>query len=304
MQAELAEARKYWMGRGWSVDLEVTCAPGDARRLAQAAAEAGLDAVLIAGGDGTLNEAVNGLVGTQTALGVLPCGTANVWARQLNLPLSSRGLLDASRLLAEADAPAVDVGRVTADAGSAHATTRYFLLWSGLGLDAFVTRSLEPRPASFKRWGAIGYSLAALRAALAYRSVQADLEIDGQRIAERVVLIVVSNAPLYAGYFHLAPGARVDDGWLEVSVFAGHGFLAAAGHFARMLLRRYGRDPRPATYRARYARVTTRGVCHIHVDAEPIGATPAEFAIVPRALRALAPASAPASLFTSSQEAK
>ncbi len=304
VHVDLAGAREYLRAHDWSIDWEVTREPGHARRLAEAAAVAGLDVVLIAGGDGTLNEAVNALVGTRTAIGVLPCGTANVWARQLGLPLSSQGLLDAARLLAEARTPEIDVGRVTTNVGSAQATTRYFLLWSGLGLDAYVARSLEPRPVSFKRWGAIGYSLAALRAALAYRGVQADLEVDGQRRAERVVLIVVSNAPLYAGYFHLASDAQVDDGWLEVNVLAGHGFLAAAGHFARLLLRRYWRDPHPATVRARRVRVTTRGVCHVHVDAEPIGTTPVEIGIVPRALRALTPASAPASLFTSSQEAR
>jgi len=297
---DLAEARAWLKGRSWSIDLEATRTPGDAGRLARAAADADLDAVLIAGGDGTLNEAVNALVGTQTAVGLLPCGTANVWARQLGLPLSRRALLDASRLMDEARVQAIDVGRVTL--GADREATRYFLLWSGLGLDAHVTRSVEPRPASFKRWGQLAYGLAALRASTGYRGMQADIEVDGRQVTERAVLIVISNAELYAGNFHLTSGARMDDGWLEVSVFRGQGFRATLGHAVRMLLRRHTYDPRVTTTRAKDVRVSTRGCCEVHVDAEPIGTTPAAYTIVPQALRVLVPASAPASLFAASRE--
>ena len=297
-QADLVEARKALMDRGWSVDLEATRAAGDARRLAREAADADLDAALIAGGDGTLNEATNALVGARPALGVLPCGTANVWARQLGLPMSFRAVLEAAHLMAEASVHTIDVGRVTVNIGTARETTRHFLLWSGLGLDAFVTRSVEPRPPSFKRWGIVSYSLAALRAALRFRGVRATIELDDRRLHARVMLIVVCNAELYAGYLHLAPQARLDDGWLDVSVFRGHTFLQALGHLARVVLRRNVRDPRSATYQARRVRVTARARCDVHVDAEPIGITPAEYAIVPRALRVLVPSTAPAALFT------
>src|SRR2546429_417544 len=72
---------------GWSIPVQKSTAPGDASHLAREAAAAGLDAVMVAGGDGTLNEAVQGLAGTDTALGYLPYGTVNIWARELNMPL-------------------------------------------------------------------------------------------------------------------------------------------------------------------------------------------------------------------------
>jgi YegS/Rv2252/BmrU family lipid kinase len=301
-QRDLVAARAYLVEHGWSIKVEQTRAAGDAGRLARAAADAGLETVLIAGGDGTLNEAANALVGTQTAIGLLPCGTANVWARQLGMLPPYRGLVDAARLMNEARVRTIDVGRATVGLDSDRSVTRHFLLWSGLGLDAHVTQAVEPRPASFKRWGVIGYSLAAVRAAMAYRGVRAELEIDGRRMAGRVMLAVVGNAGLYAGYFPLAPDAKLDDGWLDVSVFRGYRFLSAVGHFVRMLLRLHLRDPQVITTRARRIRVTTSDACGVHVDAEPIGATPAEFSVVPRALRILAPASAPAGLFASGEE--
>jgi len=297
VQRDLVQARAYLIERGWSVELEQTRAAGDAGRLALEAAEAGLDTALVAGGDGTLNEAVNALVGTHTAIGLLPCGTANVWARQLGIPRSYRGLLDAARVIDEAHVHTIDVGRVTARAFSGSRVTRHFLLWSGLGVDAHITRSVEPRPPAFRRWGAVSYTLAALRAALAYRGVRAEIEIDGRRLDERTLLTVVSNTELYAGFLHLAPGARIDDGWLDVSVFRGQSFAALLGHFVRILLGRHVHHPRLAAMRGRRIRVSTTEACDVHVDAEPIGTTPAEFEIVPRAVQVLVPIGAPRTLF-------
>ena len=84
---ELKQVRRELARRDWTVDIETTRGPGDAVLLARQAAEAGLDVVWAAGGDGTLNEVVNGLVHSQTALGTLPVGTGNIWAKQLHLPV-------------------------------------------------------------------------------------------------------------------------------------------------------------------------------------------------------------------------
>jgi YegS/Rv2252/BmrU family lipid kinase len=302
VRPELGRVRAFLVERGWSIDLEQTHAIGDAGRMAGEAADAGLDSVLVAGGDGTLNEAVNALVETNTAVGILPCGTANVWARQLGMPPSPRRLLEAARFMDGASVRAVDVGRVSVCLGTDREVARYFLLWSGIGLDAYVTRMVEPRPASFRRWGVVGYSLAALRAALRYRGAQVDIEIDGRRWSERALLIVVSNAALYAGTIQLSPDARIDDRWLDVSVFPGEGLRASFGHFVRVLLQRHVRDSRVRTLRARRVRVETSTSCDVHADAEPIGTSPAEYSIAPRALRALVPTCAPRDLFASDQE--
>ena len=292
-QSDLADVRAYLTERGWSIDLAATRAPGDAGRLAREAAHADQDVVLIAGGDGTLNEAVNALTRTRTALGVLPCGTANVWARQLGMRVH-RGLIDAARLMADAVVRAIDVGCITINLGTEREAMRYFLLWSGLGLDAYAIRSIEPRLASFKRWGALGYSLAVWRAMLRYRGVEVDIELDDRCEHAQVMLIIVSNAELYAGYFHLSPQARLDDGWLDVSVVRGSSLLQMVSHFGRVALRRS-----PATRRAKRVRVTARGQCDVHVDAEPIDVTPVAYTVVSKALRVLVPPTAPRTLFVS-----
>jgi diacylglycerol kinase family enzyme len=215
----------------------------------------------------------------------------------LKLPTLPTDLPEVARRIDAAEARTIDVGRVTLGPGSPHAASRYFLLWSGLGLDAHITRAIEPRPRSFRRWGVVSYSLAALRAALAYRGVEADIDIDGRRLSERAVLIVVSNAELYAGNFHVSPGARLDDGWLDVTIFRGRGFLTSVGHAWRVLLGLHKRDRRALAMRARRLRVTTTPICDVHVDAEPIGASPVEFEVIPRSLRILVPPGAPESIF-------
>ncbi len=116
---------------GWQVELRPTQAAGDGTRIAREAAQAGYDAVIAAGGDGTINEIVNGLAGSQTALGVLPVGTVNVWAREIGLPLQPRATTEA---LLRTHVRSIDLGR---------AGDRYFLLMAGVGFDAAVVNEVR-----------------------------------------------------------------------------------------------------------------------------------------------------------------
>jgi diacylglycerol kinase (ATP) len=112
--------------RGAAVEVALTTRPGDATTIARQAAAAGADVLLACGGDGTVNEAVNGLAGSQTALAVLPGGTVNVWAREVGIPLDP---VRALQLLWEGQRRWIDLGR---------AGERYFLLMAGIGFDADV----------------------------------------------------------------------------------------------------------------------------------------------------------------------
>src|SRR5690606_35518173 len=104
---ELRVAAAPLRDRGWTVDIETTAAPGDATRLARDAASAGMGVVVACGGDGTVREVANGLVGAETALGVIPAGTANVWAREARLPRHAETVF---QLLPRLRAVKVDTG--------------------------------------------------------------------------------------------------------------------------------------------------------------------------------------------------
>jgi YegS/Rv2252/BmrU family lipid kinase len=279
--------------RGWSVELRHTSKAGDAAIMAREAAEVECDAVIVAGGDGTLNEAVNGLVGTRTALGVLPVGTGNRWARQIKIPhfLVFNPLLvrETAAALAEGTIHSIDVGQ---------ANGRYFLCWAGIGLDAQITAEIEPRPKYSKHWGTLAYIIAAFMVAREFRGVHTRVELDGKVTRGRTLLVLASNIQEYAGGLHIINQARVDDGLLDICICKGLGFSYALRHAYTMLSRRSFQDPKIVHRQARSITVRTEKPVPLQVDGDPADTTPITIKVVPRALRVLVPPSAPQSLFT------
>jgi YegS/Rv2252/BmrU family lipid kinase len=252
--------------------------------LAQQAREEGLDAVVVVGGDGTINEVVNGLAESSVALGVLPGGTSNIWAKELGLPTRSpRHLLPlvaAARALVPGSTRRIDLGK---------ANGRYFLQWAGMGLDAEVTYAMEPRTRRMRRLGTLTYIVAGIATAANLVGTRARIWIDDERIYRRSILIVISNSQLYGGKVRIATDARLDDGLLDVSVFAGTGFVSAIRTVLGVVTGLHVRDPRHSFYRGSVIRVEADKPMPIHVDGEPFDTTPLECAVVPRALSVLVP---------------
>ena len=289
---QLSAVLNYLEDQGCRTTLHLTEHAGEATQLAQRAEDNGLDAVFVVGGDGTINEVVNGIAGSQVALGVLPGGTGNVWARELGLPrlspLHLQPLLDSVRALIPGHARRIDLGR---------ANGRYFLQWSGLGLDAAVTYAMEPRTRVQRRMGAVAYLSAGVITAANMRGQRTRIFIDGMRIYRRSILIVVSNSQLYGGITRIATDARIDDGLLDVSVFEGRGFSSILRTFFTVLTGLHIYDPRHTSYRGRAIQVYADKPMPIHVDGEPFSTTPFECEVVPRALTILIPQGVHADLF-------
>jgi YegS/Rv2252/BmrU family lipid kinase len=296
---------------GWTIDWRTTRKRGDATHLAREAADMGCDVVVVAGGDGTVHEAVNGLVGTDTALAVLPTGTANVLAAQLGLvgvptSLHRANLPAVAEELAHGAARPVDLGWAQPRGGDA----RYFLLWAGVGLDAAVAREIETEARDLKRllgpaaFGAVGLR----RTALGEGGVEAIIRLDDQRIRDHLLLAVVSNISLYAGAIQLAPEARLDDGALNVALFRGQNILRALQsyfggdvrsvmqHLSALLTGRAD-DSRPVTAPVRSVRVIARDALPVHLDGEPFCETPVTIGVRPLGLQLWVPPTAPDLLF-------
>ena len=292
VEDELDLVVEYLSECGWRVRRSVTGHAGQATESARQAVVDGLDVVLVAGGDGTVCEAVNGLVGSRVALGVLPSGTGNVWAKELGLPaftlLNPNRLLVAAHLLTEATVRPVDVGR---------ANEQYFLLFAGLGFDAQVARGMEPRERSTKRLGLLPYLVAAATAAVEFYGVRTTVVADGKVIKGRSLFILISNAQLYGGVLRITPEAKLDDGLLDVVIFNGVGPTYTLRHLFSILGGRHLRDPSVKFLRARRVMVDCARPWPVQIDGDPIGSTPMTFQIIPRALRVLVPPTAPASLF-------
>ncbi len=289
-RADIQRAIDVLRAHGWSVDLVETARIGDATRWARRAAEEKLDALIAVGGDGTVNEVGNGLVDSSTALGVLPSGTANVWAKEMGLPLGD--WVTAAQRLAEADVRAIDVGEVRGPT----IEPRVFVLWCGVGLDAAITRDVEPQRDMKRCFGALTFWLVGIRTAWNYRGKRATIIVGDKRIRQRVTLALAANAQLYGGIVRVAPNARVDDGQLDFVIFRGTGFWLTAWHLLGVFVGAHVRDPLVEFFRVPTIGVDGRNL-PVHVDGEPIGYTPIEIRVRPRALRVLVPKTANQSLF-------
>lgn len=282
LERELYAATSVWIEHGWQVDVYATLGPGDAMRKAGHAAGDCYDLVIAAGGDGTINEVINGIAGTRTALATLPLGTMNVWARELGLPLQLRAAAEA---MLNWHVQTVDLGR---------ANGRYFLLMAGVGLDAEITLGVQP--AVKRRFGALAYVLSTLQVAMRVRGSRARLLIDGKRVKGPILMVVIGNSQLYAGLFKITHRASIDDGLLDVCVIRGDNLLSALRHFISILRRSYSHDPEISYYRARSVSIRSRPTLPVQVDGEAFGQTPMTFEIAPDALQALLPQKLPDNL--------
>jgi diacylglycerol kinase (ATP) len=283
----LDRVANLWRDRGWQVHIAPTTVPGDATTKATQAANAGYHAVVAAGGDGTVNEVVNGLIGTKTAMGVLPLGTVNIWAREMGL---SMDMLKAAASLAESQLAQIDVGR---------AGDRYFLLMAGIGFDAAVTATVSL--SAKRQLGAIAYIKQAIQIAWNFRGVRLKLRIDGKRVRGKILMIVIGNSQLYGGVLKLTAHATIDDGLLDICVIKGQGMLSAPRRLISIFARHYNRDPLVQYYQGK--QIEIRGqlgkALPVQVDGDYLGTTPMSFQVVPRSLWILVPPNADRSLWQS-----
>ena len=272
-----------------------TQARGHATELASQAAAAGHDLVFAIGGDGTLGEVANGLVGTETAMAPLPAGTANSFAKELQMPLPN--WFNRNKLLQTADSLAngcihrMDLGYTYHPGGDG----RYWLLWAGTGADGYLVDQLEPRPKWSKTLGIFGYFLQGLSVAPRFPAMKATVTIDDVTFEDYYTLILVSNCRLYGGgEVLLSPQAKLDDGLFEVWLFQGRGPAQVMNQIVQAKL---GRFPDAMMVNGRYITIYTDPIFPCQTDGDKAGYTPLRCEIKPGALRLLVPDTAAPDLF-------
>lgn len=279
---------------GWQVDLEQTESGEHIKRLAQQAAEQGLDALFVAGGDGSLNQAISGLYGSETALGVLPAGTANVWAQELGLPGLTwtrwTALEESARMLAEGNCRTIDIGLCNG---------KPYLLWAGVGLDAFIVHHIEPRTRWEKHFAVVQYAASAIWNASAWRGMNLKAVVDDRTIEGHFLLGVLSNIHLYAGgYLELTPHARLDDGWMDLWLFKGETLGDTVQVVWDLFSGGYQDSERVLQIPFKSLRLSSDSPLFVQVDGEPLDVS-GEVAIevAPCKLKVLVPGETPHPLF-------
>lgn len=266
-----------WLRRlGVEVRVVLTGAPGDAVRLARREAEDGVPLVAAAGGDGTVREVAEGISGTGASLAILPCGTANVIARELGIPLDP---LRACAVAAHGSERLVD---------AAWCGDSLWLLACGAGLDARVTRSVSLRWK--RRIGMASYAPPVLRALVSMAPFRAEVRVDeGRWTEERVWLALAANACHYAGRFRLGASIRMDDGLLDLFLVTGNRaslWLAAVA----LALGRLDRCAGVRVVQRRKIDVGTDPRQPVQLDGDTSHETPISLKVAPASLRVRLPA--------------
>jgi diacylglycerol kinase (ATP) len=283
---------------GWNISLKQSSDGEHITRLARQAAEDHLDAVFMAGGDGSIHRAVAGLGGSHTALGVLPAGTSNVFAQELGLPVLTwarwMALEESARMLVKAPVRSVDLGICNEQS---------FLMWSGVGLDAFIVHRIEPRSRWEKHFAVMHYGTSVVWHAGFWHGMNLKVEVDNQRIAGHFLLGLVSNINLYAGgILHLSPQARLDDGVMDLWLFEGETLGDTVQLALDLLSGRHVRSPKVYHTVFRKLRLETESTLYLQMDGEPVIAdNPATIAVQPRSLRVLVPPGKTSSLFSAGE---
>jgi len=254
-----------------------TQAPGHARELALYAASGGHDRVIAVGGDGTIQEVVNGLMeaGAKISLGILPGGNGNDLARSLGLPHRAD---EALAMALGAATRRIDVLSAGRGAGST-ASVRHFVAAGGIGFDAQVAAAMAGMRRRWRR-GRLGYALSTLGELRRFhnREVRLTLETaNGERQIERRVLFVAfANGMYYGGGMQICPQALVADGWFDLCVVGDISRLEAVRQLPGIYRGRHVNHPAVEFERATSARLEGEPGTLAHLDGEPFGALPLE----------------------------
>lgn len=263
---------------GVTVDLKLTSAPGDATTIAARAARNGSSDIIVAGGDGTINEAIQGLAGTKARLGIIPRGTGNVLARELGLPLDDER---AAVVAAQGKSQKIYLGLAIDEATQ---TQRYFVLMAGIGLDASVVKRVQP--SLKKRIGKGAFWISGLSHLATWNLHPFTLEIDNQRY--KATFATIGKAAKYGGDLAITPGARLDQREFEVCIIQTTSRLRYLRLLSYAMREGMPRD-NPKVRFVKATNVKALGDALVQVDGELIGHLPMRFEIAPHSLEVIVP---------------
>jgi diacylglycerol kinase (ATP) len=232
----------------------------------------GVELIVAAGGDGTAGLVAEEIIGTPTALGILPLGSAMNIGRSLGIP---RDLDAAAEILATGEIVAVDVGR---------APDGLFFEMASVGINAAVLA--EAHRLAEGAWDSI---LGMIRAILTYRPATMTLEMDDETVETGALMVVVANTPFTGAGLTLAPEARMDDGQFDIAVYRHFSRWELTRHVLSIMAGRRRYSPKVQTHRSKRVRIAAHRPLPARADDRDLGTTPLELEVVPGVLRVMVP---------------
>lgn len=239
---------------GLKVDTRYTVGPGDATRLARLATSGGYEAVLAAGGDGTVNEVAIALCGSRVPLGIIPTGSGNGLARHIGIPVDPRLSL---KIIEEWNVADCDYGS---------ANDRPFFCTFGVGFDAAVSH----RFARQRRRGRLSYIRSAISEYVSYHPQTYTISANGSIVTEEAFLVAVCNASQYGNNAYIAPEASIIDGLLDITVVHAGNHVDTAVVGVDLMTGYINRNTMIRTFRAPAAVIYRASAGQAHIDGEPV----------------------------------
>ncbi len=283
-ERQIAQVKKYFTKHHMTLEIIYTQYQGHARELAAQAVKENRKVVIGAGGDGTINEIVNGLAQSNTAMAILPWGTGNVFAREMNIPLTTS---KACKVIRKNNQLRMDLG---------HVKDRFFLLMCSAGFDAYSVKKVE----NFQLknvFGKLSYLFAGIQAFIRYRHPPIMIRLeDGTEDVGGFVL--VSNTSRYGVYFTPSPYANPVDGMLDIFLFKETGGWSIFRLFLRFALtafRKHAKGERPrfftreATYRTRSVQIWSDESTPTQIDGDIFDPLPLEISVQSEAINVILP---------------
>jgi diacylglycerol kinase (ATP) len=288
------------IGRAFPFDELITQGPHDATRLTRDALRGGAERVVAIGGDGTINEVVNGFfddqgkpIAPEASFAVIPFGTGGDFRRTVNLPAE---LADAARVIAANHRRKIDVGRLEFTAAGGARAARMFANIASFGVSGVVDRLVNE---SGKKLGRLSFALATARATWSYTNQRVQLVFDGaDRVEATINTVAVANGRYFGGAMMVAPHAELDDGQFDVIAMGDFGFADLLRSGRRLYQGTHLAMDKVTARRARVVEaepIDPGAVIELDVDGENPGRLPARFELVPAALWLVVPGGQPAS---------
>jgi len=238
----------------FDIELVYTERSGHAALLASQAAKDGVDVAVAVGGDGTVNEVARSLVHTNTALGIIPCGSGNGLARHLYIPINPVGAL---KILAQCQVERLDYGRIN---------EQPFFCTCGIGFDAFISQKF----AEAGKRGLITYVDNTLKEGLTYKPETYKISFDGEEETHEAFLIACANASQYGNNVYIAPAASMNDGLMDVTLLEPFNLLEAPQVVVQLLNKTIDKNPHARTFQCRSLHIHRDQPGVVHFDGDPM----------------------------------
>ncbi|NVO19510.1 MAG: diacylglycerol kinase family lipid kinase [Bacteroidetes bacterium] len=258
-----------------------------AMHLAQKYIEKGFRNIIVVGGDGTLNEVVNGIftqshvAPSEIRLAMIPVGTGNDWCRMYNI---SNDYKEAINTIVNGKEFVQDAGSVKYFTSLGMEKTRYFINMAGMGFDALVAKKTN-RQKEQGKGGALSYFVNIFSSLFYYKFTRTSIKLDDQSIQHEVFSMSVGICQFNGGGMKQAPNAKPDDGLFDLTIIKPIGKFKVIRNVVKLFDGSFTRLPEVSTYISSKINILSETPMYLEVDGESLGHTPFEFVIIPRSLR-------------------